>query len=126
MSRTRLLNKLRKFDFPEDKSAYKSQRNYCVKLFKRLRRDFYNNLNVKKVINNKYFWKTIKPNFIDKILRDEKIIFVEDDKVITAEADLAKISKDHFENILESLHIERLVKSTFSQHPSTFNREFNI
>ena len=54
MTRTRLLNKLRKSDFPEDaedKSAYERQRNYCVKLFKRLRKDFYNKLNVKKVIN---------------------------------------------------------------------------
>ena len=48
----------------------------------------------KKVTDNKHFWKTIKPNFTDKILKDEKIILVVDDKVITAETDLTKIFKD--------------------------------
>ena len=58
---------------------------------------------MKKVTDNKYFWKTIKPNFTDKTLRYEKIILVEDDKVVTAETVFAKIFKDHFENIEESL-----------------------
>ena len=117
MTRTRLLNKLRKFNCPENQLAYKRQRNYCVKLLKRSKKDFYNNLNVKKVTDNKHFWKTIKPNFTDKILKDEKIVLVEDDKVITAETDLAKIFKDHFENIVESLHIERLCRVDFDREP---------
>ena len=61
--------------------------------------------------------KTIKPNFTDKVLKDEKIVLVEDDKVITAETDLAKIFKDHFENIVESLHIERPCKVDFDREP---------
>ena len=117
MTRTRLLNKLRKFNCPENQLAYKRQRNYCVKLLKRSKIDFYNNLNVKKVTDNKHFWKTIKPNFTDKVLKDEKIVLVEDDKVITAETDLAKIFKDHFENIVESLHIERLCRVDFDREP---------
>ena len=112
MTRTRLLNKLRKFNCPENQLAYKRQRNYCVKLLKRSTKDFYNNLNVKKVTDNKHFWKTIKPNFTDKILKDEKIVLVEDDKVITAETDMAKIFKDDFENIVEAFILNALVKST--------------
>ena len=99
MTRKHLLNKLRKFNCPENQLAYKRQRNYCVKLLKRSKIDFYNNLNVKKVTDNKHFWKTIKPNFTDKVLKDEKIVLVEDDKVITADTDLAEKFKDHFENI---------------------------
>ena len=112
ITRTRLLNKLRKFNCPENQLAYKRQRNYCAKLLKRSKKDFYNNLNVKKVTDNKHFWKTIKPNFTDKILRDEKIVLVEDDKVITAETDMAKIFKDDFENIVETFILNALVKST--------------
>ena len=37
----------------------------------------------------------MKPHFTDKILKDEKSILVENDKVITEEIDLAKIFKDH-------------------------------
>ena len=48
-----------------------------------------------KIDTDKHFWKTIKPNFTDKIVKDEKIVLV-DDKVITAEKDLGKIFKDHF------------------------------
>ena len=75
--------------------ARQRQRNYCVKLPKRSKKEFYNNLNV---TDNKNFWKTIKPNFANKILMNEKIILVEDYKVVTAETD--------FENIVESLQIE--------------------
>ena len=137
MARTRLLNKLRKFNCPENQSAHKRQRSYYVKLLKRSKKDFYNNLNVKKVTDNKHFWETIKPNFTDKVLKDEKIIFVKDDKVVTAETDLAKIFKYHFENIVESLHIERPYKvdlnrdpvvnaiKNFFQHPSIFKTKEN-
>ena len=77
---------------------------------KESKKDFYNNLKVIKVTDKKHFSKIIKPNFTDKILNDEDIIVVEDDKVITAETELAKIFKDHFENIVENLHIERPCK----------------
>ena len=117
MTRTRLLNKLRKFNCPENQLTYKRQRNYCLKLFKRSKKDFYNNPKVKQVTDNKDFWKTIKPNFTDKVLKDEKIVLVEDDKVITADTDLAEIFKDHFENIVESLHIERPCKVDFDREP---------
>ena len=72
---------------------------------------------MKKVTDNKHFRKTIKPNFTDKILKDVKTIPVENDKVITAETDLAKIFKDHFENIVESLHIERPCKVDLDREP---------
>ena len=117
MTRKLLLNKLRKFNCPENQLAYKRQSNYCVKLLKRSKKDFYNNLNVKIITDNKHFWKTIKSNFTDKILKDEKIVLVEDDKVTTGEMDLAKIFKDHFENIVESLHIERPCKVDFDREP---------
>ena len=65
----------------------------------------------------KHFWKTIKPNITDKVLKDEKITLVEDDEVITVEVDLAKIFKDHFENIVESLHIECPCKVNFDGEP---------
>ena len=63
-----------------------------------------------KKITDKYLWKTIRPNFAYKIFKHEKIIVAEDDLVITAETDLAKIFKDLFENIVESLHIQRPCK----------------
>ena len=81
---------------------------------------------MKKITDNKHFWKTIESNFTGKILKDEKIVLVEDDKVITAETNLAKIFKDHFENIVKAFILNVLVIrdpvvnaiKNFSQHPS--------
>ena len=72
---------------------------------------------MKKNTDNKHFWKATNPSFTDKIFKDEKIVLVEDDKVITAETDLAKIFEDHFKNIVESLHIERPCKDDFDRKP---------
>ena len=122
MTCTRLLNKLRKFNLPENQFTYKRQPNYCVKRLKRSKKDLCNYLIVKKVtlsikLGLIVFWKTIKPNFTDKVLKDEKIVLVEDDKVIAADTDLAEIFTDHFENIVESLHIERPCKVDFGREP---------
>ena len=55
--------------------------------------------------------------FTDKFFKDEKLVLTGDDKVITAETDLTKIFKDHFENIVESLHIECPCKVDFGREP---------
>ena len=72
---------------------------------------------MKELTDRKHFWKAIKSNFTDKALKNEKIVLVEDDKVITAETNLANVFKDHFENIVESLHIERPCKVDFDREP---------
>ena len=46
---------------------------------------------MQKVTDNKHFWKTMETNF-----KDEKIMFAENDKVVTLKTDLAKIFNDFF------------------------------
>ena len=116
-TRTRLLNKYRKYNSAENFFAYKRQRNLCVKLLRKSKKDFYNNLNVKRITDNRKFWQTIKPNFTDKTLRDERTTLVEGDKVITEEKHVVKIFKDHFEKIVETLKIDRLKLSDLSDDP---------
>ena len=83
MTRTRLLNKYRKDNSAENLFAYKRQRKFCVKLLRKSKKDFYNNLNVKRITDNRKCWQTIKPNFTDKTLKDERITLVDGDKFIT-------------------------------------------
>ena len=52
---------------------YKRQINFCVKLLRKTKKLFYNNLNVKYITENKIFWKIVKHSFIDKTLKDERI-----------------------------------------------------
>ena len=65
--------------------------------------------------------KTFMPKFTDKILKNENIILVEDDKVVTAEPDLAKIFKDHFENIVQKFCIECPCKVDVDRDPVVTN-----
>ena len=82
MNRSRLLNKFKKDNSKQNKWAYEKQRNLCVKLLKKAKRTFYNTVDVKKISDNKTFWKTIKPNFAEKTIKDQKITLVENDSVI--------------------------------------------
>ena len=87
MTRTRLLNKYRKDNSVGNLFSYKRQKNLCVKLLRKSKKDFYNNLHVKRINNNRKFWQTIKPNFTNKTLKDERITLADGDKVTTEEKD---------------------------------------
>ena len=117
MSRTRLLNKYRRNNNAGNLFAYKRQRNFCVKLLRKFKKNFYNNFNVKGITDNRKFWQTIKPNCTDKTLKDERITLFEGEKVVTEEKDVVKIFKDHFEKIVEILKINRPILSDLSDDP---------
>ena len=61
MRRSFLKNKYYKNGTDESKSSYKKQNNYCSRLYKKEKKNYYANLDLKNVTDNKLFWKTIKP-----------------------------------------------------------------
>ena len=65
MTRSKLKNKYLKNNSEDNKKAYKSYRNYCVKLFKTEKKMYYEKLNTKLITDNKKFWCTVKPSFSD-------------------------------------------------------------
>ena len=117
MTRTRLLNKYRKDNNAGNLLAYKRQRNFSVMLLRKSKKNFYNNLNVKRIMDNIKFWQTIKPNCTDKTLKDERTTLVEGDKFITEEKNVIKIFKDHFEKIVETLKIDHPILSDLTDDP---------
>ena len=48
MTRTRLRNKFLKDRNKEDKIRFSKQRNYCVSLIRKMKKDYYSNLDIKK------------------------------------------------------------------------------
>ena len=66
MTRTRLRNKFLRDPSSSNRANYKKQRNFCVSLLRNTKRNYYNNLDLKLITDNKLFWKTIKPLFSDK------------------------------------------------------------
>ena len=57
MNRSRLLNRYRKEKTESTRSAYKIQINVCVKLLRKTKKEFYNNLNEKYITKINSFGK---------------------------------------------------------------------
>ncbi len=55
MKRSKLRNMYNQYPTNENLTAYKKQRNLCVKLSRKTKRDYYSNLQINKVIDNKQF-----------------------------------------------------------------------
>ena len=70
--RTRLRNKFLKNRTETNRVCNNKQRNFYVSLLRKTKKDYYGNLNKRDLIDNKRFWKTVKPLFSDKI-KPEKI-----------------------------------------------------
>ena len=74
----------------ENKEKFSKQRNYCVSLLRKTEKNYYNNLNEKKITNYKTFWKTVKPLPSDKTPSDEKINLIEKNKMIKTDSKTAQ------------------------------------
>ena len=104
MHRTRLRNNFLRNRPDENKSKYSRQRNYCVSLLRKTRKN-YSNLNEKKITDNKTFWKTIKPFLSNKTPSDEKITLIKKDKIIKTDTKAGNILNTFFSTIISKLNI---------------------
>ena len=66
---------------------------------------YFNNLNIKEVVDNRSFWKTVSPLFSTKCLKCDKIILNENDKCVSTDGELCQIFCDYFSNIISELQI---------------------
>ena len=60
MTRSGLRNKFLKTKSQERKQAYNKQRNLCVTMLRKAKKNYFNNLNVRNITDNKQFWNTVK------------------------------------------------------------------
>ena len=105
MRRTQLQNKYFKYKTPEILSNYKKQKNFCSKLYKKEKKQFYNNLELNKVTDNKLFWKTIKPLMSDKGNLTNQICLVDNEKLLINEKDIATTLNNYFDTAVSNLEI---------------------
>ena len=78
---------------------------------RKTKKEFYKNLNVKYITENKLFWKTVKPSFTDKTLKDERITIVQNNKVVSDESELVEIFSKYFGNIVQNIGKEKNIKT---------------
>ena len=97
MNRSRLETRFFKTRSASDRLRFKKQKKYVSRLYKKERKAFYENLNIKMFLDNKSFWKNMKPLFSEKSFSDNITLF-EGDKIITDEKELASVFNNFFEN----------------------------
>ena len=134
MTRSRLFNNFKNKKNKRNWKKYVKQRNLCLSLLIKRKKEFYNNLDVQKITDNKKFWKTVKPCFSDKYVSDEKITLIEETEIITDDKTIAITLNNFFGSIVKNLNIKipkEILQSTdtikdpvdkaikkFEKHPS--------
>ena len=61
----------------------------------------------KKVIDNRTFWKMVKPVLSNNFVNNEKITLVDNEKSIVNDKEIAKVLNDFFSNIIKTLNIPK-------------------
>ena len=75
------------------------------KLLRKAKFDYYQNINLGNLTDNRKFWKTVKPIFPDKIQVNSSLTLIENGKMISKDSEIAEIFKHHFATITDSLGI---------------------
>ena len=102
MTRSRLRNKYNKNRTYENWSNYKKQCNIYTSILKKTKSDYFNNIDIKNITDNKRFGTSVKPLFTDKSKTCNSIILNENDKIIKDGKKIANIFNKYFVNIIKS------------------------
>ena len=73
MFRSRLRNKFLKGKTEESKQLYNKQRNLCVTLLRKGKKNYFPELDNRILKSNRKFWKTVNPLFSEKAHQEESI-----------------------------------------------------
>ena len=108
MTRTKLRNIFLQNRSEENKILYTKQRNFCVSLLRKTKRRYYENLNEKSVVDNKLFWKNVKPFLSDKVSGKDEIHLLENNELVKTYLETAKVLNNFFSNVVQNLDISRI------------------
>ena len=128
MHRSRLKNTYIRKRIDKNRENYKKQRNFCIDLLCKTKTEYFKNLNVKDLSDNRKFWKTIKPYFSNKGLNSIKLLLKKKGNLVSDEKELATIMNNFFINITKDVELKKDSKSklnnledileAFESHPS--------
>ena len=142
MRRSALERKYYKYGSDNNKKAYRKQKHFCSKLYKKERKKYYSNLDIKTITDNKKFWQTVMPFFTDKGPKNQNITLVENNCIISNDQEVSESLNKFFTSAVNSLNISEnkyLLTDTrelidpveiafkkIESHPSVFNIKDNI
>ena len=106
-ARTKLRNIFLQNSSDENRIRYTKQINFCVSLLRKTKKRYYENLNEKSVVENKLYWKTVKPLLSGKVAGNDKIHLIENNELVKTDLEIAEILNNFFSNIVQNLDISR-------------------
>ena len=117
MKRSRLRNKFLRDRTETSRKEYKKQRNFCVDLLKKAKKDHFENPDVNYVLDNRKFWQNVKPLFSNKVKTKTTIKLIENDETTDNEIKIAKIFNEYFVNTVTNLGIlTEMESATFTEN----------
>ena len=120
MTRSRLLNKYIRNRNEENRAIYVKQRNYWVPLLRKSKKKYHENLDERNLMDNKLFWKTIKPSFSDKIVTRDRIHLTKNGEVVKTELETAETLSNFFGDVIKNLMIPK-----YSEYDPSIDRVEN-
>ena len=105
MQRTRLRNKFLKNPTNQNRLTYTKQRNFCLLLLRKEKKEYFPNVNEKDITDNRKFWYTAKSFLSDKIKSRENIILVNNEKIISDGVEVANTPNIFLSNIIKNLKL---------------------
>ena len=107
MHRSGLKNVFNKNGTTKTWDSYEKQRDFCINLLRKTKKEYFKNIIVKDINDNKKFWKTIKPFFSNKGLNTNTLMLIEDNNLISGESVLANTMNRYFTNITQQLNLKK-------------------
>ena len=106
MRRSQFETKYLKTKTQTDLKLYKKQKNFCSKLYKGERRNYYESSDIKNVLDSKDFWKTMRPFLSDKNIVFSQISIEKNSRIISDDFDLSEKFSTFFEYAVRSLNVK--------------------
>ena len=105
MHRSKLRNRYNKKQTVDNFNAYKKQRNRCVKILRKTKRNYYRNLDLKDLTDSRKFWHSVKPVFTDKVQVCQSVTLIENGEFVSEDLAIAEVFNHYFTSITKELEI---------------------
>ena len=125
MLRSKFRNVYLKTRTNESKQLYNKQRNLCVTLFRKAKKDYFSTPDNRIVSDNRKFWKAINPLFSGKTFQKESITLIDKEtgEIISKNEKIAESFNSFYSTMVENLKIDPLIDiSNVSTHPDPILR----
>lgn len=86
-------------------NQYKIQRNKCLSLVRKAKQNYFSQINMKNLSDQRNFWKSVRPIFSEKATSEKVTSLVENGKNITENREIAHVMNEYYVNITNSLDI---------------------